>query len=429
MSATITGPEVLAPQQAALVRRHLQEVMASPAFAGSKRAQDFLRLIVEHALEGEFDRLRERMIGVEMFNRPVDYDTANDSVVRVKATETRKKLAQHYFERPQKSTVRIDLPTGSYVPRFAFESLEKATEPASINVPSALIEQPVVIQPEMYEERSRRRADEVSHFLSRKPRRAQRIALWAAVGVAAIAMIGGLVLRESYWQHAKTPIMEVWGPLLTNPGTVLISVGRTHFEDKETPEPPDATVEQHILRPEARISLAAVQAVSQAAGFLQTQHKQFRVHEASSNSLQDLHRLPVVLVSGYNNIWTMRLLQPLRFHFEQVGSLHYIADAQHPELHDWSVEFNAPYVQQREDYAIVARFNNATTDGPVLVIAGIGSNGSQAAGEFIVSPDALEALARSAPHGSLDQNFEAVLKIEVIGGNTGAATVVASQFW
>jgi len=84
---------------------------------------------------------------------------------------------------------------------------------------------------------------------------------------------------------------------------------------------------------------------------------------------------------------------------------------------------------QTEDFAIVARFNDATTDGPVVVIAGIGSNGTQAAGEFIVSPDALDALARTAPHNSLNQNFEAVLKVEVVGENTGAATIVASQFW
>jgi hypothetical protein len=52
-----------------------------------------------------------------------------------------------------------------------------------------------------------------------------------------------------------------------------------------------------------------------------------------------------------------------------------------------------------------------------------------AAGDFIVSPAALQSLARLAPHGSLDQNFEAVLKVEVIAGNPGASKVVATQFW
>ena len=85
MSSTdpVSKPDGLSPEQAGLVRDHLKEVIASRAFAGSKRAQDFLQLIVEHALAGRFDSLRERMIGAEMFGRPIDYDTANDAVVRV----------------------------------------------------------------------------------------------------------------------------------------------------------------------------------------------------------------------------------------------------------------------------------------------------------------------------------------------------------
>jgi TolB-like protein/Flp pilus assembly protein TadD len=118
-------PEELGPERVGQVRAHLTEIIASPAFAGSKRSQDFLRLIVEHALSGRFDNLRERMIGAEMFGRPVDYDTANDAVVRVKATEVRKKLAQFYQESASPPGLRIELPTGSYVPRYYFAAPEQ----------------------------------------------------------------------------------------------------------------------------------------------------------------------------------------------------------------------------------------------------------------------------------------------------------------
>jgi TolB-like protein/Flp pilus assembly protein TadD len=116
-------PAVLTQQEIELVRRHLRDLSESHAFSGSKRAQDFLHLIVGHALEGEVESLRERMIGAEMFGRPIDYDTGSDSVVRVKATEVRKKLAQYYLESEAKSRVRIELPIGSYVPRFLFGDL------------------------------------------------------------------------------------------------------------------------------------------------------------------------------------------------------------------------------------------------------------------------------------------------------------------
>ena len=104
------------------VRKALQEILASEAFKGGKRAQDFLQLIVDHALACRFDSLRERMLGAEMFGRPVGYDTANDAVVRVKATEVRKRLAQYHQNLTSPPKVRIDLPTGTYLPQFLFES-------------------------------------------------------------------------------------------------------------------------------------------------------------------------------------------------------------------------------------------------------------------------------------------------------------------
>src|SRR6266702_2562446 len=113
--------EARGAERADSVREHLQEVLRSEAFKGGKRAQDFLQLVVEHALAGRLDNLRERMLGAEMFGRPVDYDTANDAVVRVKATEVRKRLSQYYHSLPAPPPVRIDLAAGSYVPQFSFE--------------------------------------------------------------------------------------------------------------------------------------------------------------------------------------------------------------------------------------------------------------------------------------------------------------------
>ena len=134
-------PEELGPERVGQVRDHLKEVISSPAFAGSKRSQDFLQLIVEHALAGRIDNLRERMIGAEMFGRPINYDTANDAVVRVKATDVRKKLAQYYQE-ARRSPVRIDLPTGSYVPRVYFESLETQAAADETSAKPTVVPQP-----------------------------------------------------------------------------------------------------------------------------------------------------------------------------------------------------------------------------------------------------------------------------------------------
>ena len=122
-------------KQADAVRSALESVISSPAFTGSKRCQDFLRLVVERRLAGDLDSLRERQIGVEMFGRPVDYDTSNDAVVRVRATEVRKRLAQYYRETGTTSQVRIELPAGSYVPEFSWASEAKTETEQKAAVP------------------------------------------------------------------------------------------------------------------------------------------------------------------------------------------------------------------------------------------------------------------------------------------------------
>jgi Tol biopolymer transport system component len=110
-------PAKISAQQAALVRSALELVISSDAFAGSKQCQDLLRLLVERALSGEADALHERMIGIQMFGRPADYDTSKDAIVRLRATEVRKRLAQYYSEATP-AVLRIELPSGLYVPEF-----------------------------------------------------------------------------------------------------------------------------------------------------------------------------------------------------------------------------------------------------------------------------------------------------------------------
>jgi TolB-like protein/Tfp pilus assembly protein PilF len=143
-----TNPGEYSPERLGLLRDHLKDVFTSRAFSGSKRAQDFLQLIVDHALAGRLDSLRERMIGVEMFGRRIDYDTANDAVVRVKATEVRRKLAQYYQESTKPPPVRIELPSGSYVPIFHWEALPGQAEAyAGADFPAVAKPSPIPAQP------------------------------------------------------------------------------------------------------------------------------------------------------------------------------------------------------------------------------------------------------------------------------------------
>src|ERR1700689_3564384 len=78
------------------LREHLEEIFQSAVFRGSQRSQLFLKHIVERSLGGDSESLRERMIGMDLFGRPVDYDTGEDAIVRVTASDVRRRLLQYY---------------------------------------------------------------------------------------------------------------------------------------------------------------------------------------------------------------------------------------------------------------------------------------------------------------------------------------------
>src|SRR3954468_16436465 len=127
------GDGVLGHDHAA-VHAQLARLLESPHFRNSKRSQALLRFVVQAALAGDQNSLKERRIGAAVFGREPAYDTAQDPIVRNAAIEVRKRLAQHYLEPEHAAELRIELPSGSYIPAFPAESAATAataaTEPA-----------------------------------------------------------------------------------------------------------------------------------------------------------------------------------------------------------------------------------------------------------------------------------------------------------
>src|SRR5689334_8682342 len=101
------------------ISAHLEELLANPAFAGSRRRQAFLRYVVEETLAGRGPAIKETNIAVDVFGRGRDFNAQGASVVRVTGGEVRKRLAQAYASGLGRD-IRIELPLGSYQPLFQF---------------------------------------------------------------------------------------------------------------------------------------------------------------------------------------------------------------------------------------------------------------------------------------------------------------------
>jgi serine/threonine-protein kinase len=100
------------------VRAQLQKILSSETFVRAERLSRFLRFAVEQALEGQGDKLKEYVVGVEVFQRQQDFDPRIDAVVRVEARRLRAHLMKYYETEGREDPVRIDFPKGAYVPVF-----------------------------------------------------------------------------------------------------------------------------------------------------------------------------------------------------------------------------------------------------------------------------------------------------------------------
>jgi TolB-like protein len=100
------------------VRPQLEKILESSDFSGAARGSAFLRFLVEETLAGRQDRLKEYTLAVEVFDRGESFDPGTNPAVRVEAGRLRKRLEHYYLTQGREDPVLIELPRGSYVPRF-----------------------------------------------------------------------------------------------------------------------------------------------------------------------------------------------------------------------------------------------------------------------------------------------------------------------
>jgi hypothetical protein len=395
-------------QDSEAIRQELQEVLASPHFCNSKRYPALLQYIVENTLAGRSELLKERTIGVEVFDRPASYDTNADTVVRYTAGEVRKRLSLYYHELGRKPAVQISLPAGSYVPEFlrAVEDSEEETrhehEVTSLSPPAAF-HAPEPLKAEVQPARSSGRG-------------------WLiAVAIVVVVLLGGAGWRYRT-AHTRTPLDAFWAPLLRDQRTVLVCSGGAVFK-------PDnysgvTTAGKDIDYPFVSSQIAS--SIARVSGLVARSGAQMNLQFSATTPLNMLRDQPVVLLGGYNNLWTLRLLDGLPMHFSPEANAS-IVDTGKPNQR-WARDQSQPY-SSADDYALIARFRDPTTDSWVLVLAGLGRNGTEAATQFVTTPRYMEMLRDTAGGDLSKKDIEVVLKTSVIEGKTGAPSILAWRTW
>lgn len=393
------------------VRLQIERLLSSSHFRNSRRYTDLLRFVVQQTLQGHADTLKERTLGIEVFGRELSFDTSGDSIVRVAAAEVRKRIALYYQEEGHEYELRIELPSGSYVPHF-----RRPLEPA----PTIVRQTESIAPPQTIPTADKTPKQVVSSL------RTNRAAIVVACLfiVLAVLVVTGIVkertsqkdLLEPVWKSPQDAILCIGSPKLMQnqpgaSGQIAASLGQPTANNTLLPFADAMTLSRFQVR-------------------LNSHGKPNRVELARSTTFADLRAGPAILIGAFDNPWTLRLTNQMRFHFlgtdETEGQ---IIDGKAKPASRWGVDFRIPYSDRTQDYAIVAITHDATLDQPLIITAGIGPNGTAAAGEFVLGPDNLAALVRMAPAHWSGRNVEVVLATEVIQGNSGPPRIVASEYW
>ncbi len=162
----------------------------------------------------------------------------------------------------------------------------------------------------------------------------------------------------------------------------------------------------------------------QIASLLANRHLGYEVRTGENIAVSELRHSPSILIGGANNFWTMEMAHRLPITFiPGVGIQDKSASGT-----TWTDKLNAD-LTDGESYAIAVRLLDSETGNPLIIIAGIDSWGTKAAGQFITDPVALKALSSKAPADWSKKNLEVVLHTNVLRRDGGVPTVVAARYW
>ncbi len=246
--------------------------------------------------------------------------------------------------------------------------------------------------------------------------------VWVAAAVGILALVTVALVWQRWGNPQPSALDDFWGPVLHGQNALSVCTGGVIFNQKAFSGV--VTADEDAEYPFVSMQIAS--AIAQVSALAEHFGTATKLLPAPTTGLTDLREHPVVLLGGYNNKWTLVLLQSQHYQLAP-GPVESIVDRTRPGVH-WTRDLSLPY-GSADDFALVSRFRDSTTGSWVVALSGLGRNGTEAAAIFATSPEYLMQLEKQLGRRLSDQNVEVVLKVRVIDGKTGAPSVLAARAW
>jgi len=416
-------------------REELRRVLQSKHFVNSPKKIRFLEFIAEQTFQGNSDKLNEYLIGSEVYDRGADFDQQKDPIVRVQAHEIRRLLKKYYEEQGGSGVIRVDLPAGHYVPVFSriepagsAETAVAASQPAPASRPANRVYLGVTIALAVL-------CAVLAVLLARRGPESSALQARRTVAV--------LPANLDWFWHPFVPPASA--PLIVIPNHPLLRAAHDgdsaqtwaaghEIPKASLPEFRDTIHFRELKRFVFVPSLTDFTSVGETIGLVDLCEMFFRmgdacpVRQSRLLNFEEIKNNNVILLGG-NQSWSGRVFLNVEgFHFQDGVILN--NKPQPGEKPLYRPEFDPVTNELTRDYALVLMLPNEKKEDRVLLIYGIYTQGSQAAIEFLTSPEKMAQLhtalaALSPDHKTIPPYFQVLLTTTVENAVPGDASIVA----
>jgi len=430
--------ERLSDSERRTVLRELESILNSSPFRSSHQCQTLLRYLVENSLDGRKEMLKERLIGMEVFGRKPDYATGEDPIVRARVGEVRKRLAQYFLsEESNGANFQLIIPPRSYLVQFQNRLQEPAAQGTAGAIELALQSQ----------EAESPQPPSAGHLPS-----ARRWKPWTALAAFLVLAVATLVFVAVL--SRRTPPQSAsdlfWAPIMASPNPAMICIARpilylprgvlydryarihpgtfqtmTDKNNQVLPLDPSEKITWGDIgvANDYGVAVGDVYVAVSLAAFFAQMRKKDEMRIGTGCSFEDLRNAPAVVIGAFNNRWTADLTSDLHFAFEWRK-----IREQTPPGRTWTQQFG-PDGKVSADYGLVTRLVNSKTGQAMVVVAGLGSEGTQASGELVTSPQYLDEALKSVPKDWSHRNIQLVVRTDLHEEQPGPPQVIATYVW
>lgn len=415
-----TGADFAGDERWVLVTR----VAASRLFCKAGQLRELLRFLAEKAIASPDVEITEQEIGSRVLGRRPDYDPQSDNIVRVQIRRLRQKLEEYFVADGLHEPMVIAIPKGSHVLRFERRPEQDRGAP------------PVALSP---------------------PRASRWLGAAAAIlGVAAIAFfLGRFSIDRSEspaGKQGEASASPLWARLFLRdqPTTIVIAdsslvfvqnvlrtnIALNEYIDRSYRERIEAVAEAGLRDALRMISTRQYTSLADAivSGELRSigvrLGAKVTVRYSRHMNIRDFNAGNFVLVGSRHSVPWVELFEPgLNFQFERIGKEpRFGIRNKKPADGEAAVYGNAAAPSgSQESFATISLMPNLAHTGTVLMLSGVTMEATEAAGEFSMSNDFPQFLAKTFG-ASTARNlpyFEILLKTAAISGAPHKADVVA----